>query len=169
MGLFDEQFFAYGEDLDFFKRMDQAGLKYKSTRKVNTFHVINGTASNMPEMARIMDESRDKLKEKYEGKAVETPASPSEPKVWGEEVKSETKDSASYTLDNLPVLIRTNETGDKVFLIKDKMSHWITSPEVLSELGLGFGDVVTLPRELFYQIEMSDRITLENVRDYKHE
>lgn len=174
LGLFDERFFAYGEDLDFFKRMDEAGLKYASTKRVNTFHIINGTASNMPEIARVMDESREKLKDKYdlsikEEVVVEKAEESKAPEVWGEDIKSDSSSEVVYTLENLPVLIRTQETGDKVFLVKDKKSYWITSAEALAEIGYGFGDVVTIPKELFYQIEMGERITLENVANFKHE
>jgi len=65
IGMFDEQFFAYSEDLDFLRRMDQEGLKYFSTRKVNIFHVIGATTTSIPETPDTMNKSKEKLKEKW--------------------------------------------------------------------------------------------------------
>ena len=65
IGTFDEQFFVYLEDLDFLKRMDEAGKKYASTKKVNTYHVIGGTSTGMVETPDLMNESREKFKEKW--------------------------------------------------------------------------------------------------------
>ena len=47
IGLFNEEFFAYKEDIDFMKRMEKAGKKYASTKRVNTFHIIGSTSVNM--------------------------------------------------------------------------------------------------------------------------
>jgi GT2 family glycosyltransferase len=65
IGLFGEQFFAYGEDLDLFKRMDQEGLKYASTKLVNTTHIIGATGIEVPEIPEIMNQSRELLKKKW--------------------------------------------------------------------------------------------------------
>ena len=168
-GLFDEQFFAYNEDLDLLKRMDNLGLTYGSTKRVNTFHVIGATSSNMLEIPKVMDEGREKLKNKiYEG-AAKPKSIPEKPEVWGEDVPSVEVPPASYTLDNLPTLSRTSETGDKVFLIKNKTAHWVTSPEVLEALGLGLGDVAMITKELFYQLDFGENIVLENVVKFKNE
>jgi GT2 family glycosyltransferase len=70
IGIFDEQFgLGYGEDLDLFKRMDLAGKRYVSTKKVAIFHIIGATSSGIPEIPKMMDENRDKLKKKYEQQA----------------------------------------------------------------------------------------------------
>lgn len=63
LGLFNEEFFAYGEDLDFLRRMDKAGKKYASTKLVNTHHIIGMTSSGIPEIPEIMNRNKDKLKE----------------------------------------------------------------------------------------------------------
>ncbi len=65
VGLFDEQFFMYGEDLDFLRRMDQEGLKYASTKRVNIFHIISGTASGEANTPEIMNQSKEILKQKW--------------------------------------------------------------------------------------------------------
>lgn len=65
IGLFDEQFFMYGEDLDLMKRMDKEGLKYASTKRVRTHHIIGQTSSGDSKTPAIMDESRAKLKAKW--------------------------------------------------------------------------------------------------------
>ena len=66
IGLFDEQFFMYLEDLDFLKRMEKEGLRYATTKKVNTFHIIGGTSTGYPGTAEIMNESREKYRVKWE-------------------------------------------------------------------------------------------------------
>ena len=43
VGMFDEQFFSYASDSDLFKRMDQAGKKYASTKAVAIHHIIDAT------------------------------------------------------------------------------------------------------------------------------
>lgn len=63
LGLFNEEFFMYGEDLDLLRRIKAAGKTYASTKKVNTTHIIQGTANYMPEIPDIMNESKAKLKE----------------------------------------------------------------------------------------------------------
>lgn len=63
IGLFNEEFFMYGEDLDFLRRMDKAEKKYASTRAVNTYHIIGMTSSSMDKTPQIMNESREKLKQ----------------------------------------------------------------------------------------------------------
>ena len=65
LGTFDEQFFMYGEDLDFFRRMDKANKKYATTRRVNIHHIIQGTATGVSESDMWMTESKEKLKEKW--------------------------------------------------------------------------------------------------------
>lgn len=63
IGLFNEEFFMYGEDLDFLRRMKKEGLKYASTKRVNTHHIISGTASGEARTPEIMNESKAKLRE----------------------------------------------------------------------------------------------------------
>jgi GT2 family glycosyltransferase len=66
LGTFDEEFFVYGSDLDFLKRMDATGKKYKSTKRVNTHHIIGSTSSGMEETPDLMNDAKELLKKKYE-------------------------------------------------------------------------------------------------------
>lgn len=65
IGVFDEQFFMYMEDLDFLRRMDKYGKKHASTKRVNIHHIIGSTAMSMSETPKIVNESREKLKAKW--------------------------------------------------------------------------------------------------------
>ena len=62
IGTFDEQFFAYAEDLDFLRRMDKANKTYFSSKKINIFHIIGATSTSLPETPETMNESKEKLK-----------------------------------------------------------------------------------------------------------
>lgn len=65
VGLFDEQFFMYGEDLDLIRRIEKEGGKVASTTRVRTFHISGGTSSGLAETPEILDESKRLLKEKW--------------------------------------------------------------------------------------------------------
>jgi hypothetical protein len=45
---------------------------------------------------------------------------------------------------NNPYTVRTKETGDKVYLIKEGKRHWITTPEALKEIGFTLGEEKTI-------------------------
>ena len=62
IGLFNEEFFMYGEDLDLLRRMDQAGLKYASTKRVNHHHIIGATSSSIQDSPDIMNKSKELLR-----------------------------------------------------------------------------------------------------------
>lgn len=62
IGTLNEEFFMYGEDLDLFRRMDEAKKKYASTKLVNTTHIISATASGIDRTPDIMNESKETLK-----------------------------------------------------------------------------------------------------------
>lgn len=63
IGLFDERFKVYGEDLDMVRRIEKAGGTVKSTKRVRVHHIIGMTSSEMPETPEIMNESKALLKE----------------------------------------------------------------------------------------------------------
>lgn len=64
IGLFDEQFFYSCEDVDFKRRMKEKGLTYKSSKRCNVHHV--GSATDIDGKPEIMNESKDKFKQKWE-------------------------------------------------------------------------------------------------------
>jgi GT2 family glycosyltransferase len=65
IGLFDEQFFIYGEDLDFIRRIEKIGKVKRSTKRVNTHHIIGSTSIAIDATAELMDNAREQLKEKW--------------------------------------------------------------------------------------------------------
>lgn len=69
----------------------------------------------------------------------------------------------------IPSLIRTPETGDKVFLVRDGVAHWIMNPEVFDALNAKWENIVAINREKFKLLAMGERITPENVEKYKFE
>ena len=64
-------------------------------------------------------------------------------------------------------LIRTAETGDKIYLVVGTELHWIMNPETLKELGGEFGQDKEITKEEFSQYERSEPINLVNVAKYK--
>ena len=44
------------------------------------------------------------------------------------------------TTENKPYTVRTSETGDKVFMIKDGTYFWLTTPKALASLGFNLGE-----------------------------
>lgn len=63
VGLFNEAFFAYGEDLDLIRRIEKASGRVASTKRTRIYHCIGATSSSMPETPEIMNQSKEKLKE----------------------------------------------------------------------------------------------------------
>lgn len=41
-------------------------------------------------------------------------------------------------------LIRTNYTGDRIYLVQDETRYWIKNPETLEKLGFNFGQEETI-------------------------
>ena len=161
VGMFNEDFgLGYGEDMDFYKRMEKAGKKYGGTKLVNIFHIIQGTAYGMPEIPALMDRNRELLKEMWEEKPV------SKAEVWGEGVPEAPVGQADTNSNADSPLARAPATGDKVFYVKDNKACWVTSPEVLTALGYKFGDVRKMTNEEFYQLQYGPQITMENVKEY---
>ena len=66
IGLFDEQFFNYCSDVDFLKRMEEAGKKYGMSDKVATHHVASGTGFHIEKTPEIMNEDKEKFRLKWE-------------------------------------------------------------------------------------------------------
>lgn len=182
VGYFDEQFgLGYGEDIDFYRRMDAKGRKYGSSKFVNIYHVIGATSTGMKVIPEIMNENKKKLEDKWNK---QLDVQESLPRIWGENVpdalEEKKKEQEKQPQTNpepktedliVPIVssnkvVRCQPTGDQVFLIRDNKACWVKTPEVLSALGFGFGDVSEIPSKDFYQLEYGPTITMENVNEF---
>lgn len=166
VGMFDEQFFNYASDSDLFKRMDETGKKYASTKAVAIHHIIDATGASVPETPEIMNEDKRKFEDKWKG---------GKPKM--ELITEEFKFNPDCTIcqnheHQIPQkskredIVNTDFTGDKVFLIVKGETHWIKSPEVLTALGAGFDDVKKLEKEEFNKLLKGEDIDMANVERY---
>lgn len=183
IGEFDEQFFAYAADSDYFKRLEQAGKKYKMVDKVAIHHVSDATGASIPETPEIMNEDKKKFEEKWKGGGpkmeeqiieseiiepgeVETvPEARAVCSICGAEPTPEHLDSHNKPQPKID-LIRTKETGDKLYLKKENTVHWIKNPETLEALGGKFGMEVTITKEEFEKLERGEPIDLVNIEKY---
>lgn len=66
----------------------------------------------------------------------------------------------------VPSLVRSKESGDKIYLVKDGVKHWITSPEVLQALGADFGQETEIDKSVMAQLTVGEPIRRENVNNY---
>lgn len=74
------------------------------------------------------------------------------------ETKKKTNPKKSPTLDSW--VTRSEETGDKVFLILGEQRRWITNPFTLRELGFDFSDVVGIEYEQLLEFPEFEPIDL---------
>jgi len=138
IGPFDEKFFIYHEDLDLMKRMEKKDWKLKSTKLVNTHHIIGATAYFLPKkefqkhgaesLSDIMNKNAAYLKRKWE-----------KPKDFS---------------------VRTNETGDKVYVIRGKNRHWVRNLETLNKLGFEIGEEKLIKYEELLQFKEGETLNL---------
>jgi len=167
LGLFDERYKVYVQDTDFLKQMELKGKKFGSTKKVPIFHIIGATTHTLAETPVQMNADKELFKQKWEGVSptdADNPQHPDpSPKV--EDIKPE--EPKEYTLENMPKLVRTVETGDRAFLVRNGRVHWVTNPETLQQLGLGFNDIVTIPKQAYSLLAIGEPINLYNVQDFK--
>jgi hypothetical protein len=70
------------------------------------------------------------------------------------------------TPEGMPNLLRTPETGDKVYLVEQGIAHWVSSPEALKAVGGSFGDVRQVKRDQFKLLKIGEKITTENAEKY---
>lgn len=155
LGLFDEDFFSYASDSEFMKRMEQNGKKYASSKRVPTSHISDATGYSIPETPDIMN----KDKEVYAEKVKQTPTPPPSPTPL---------EVSPHSLENGPKLIRSNITGDKVFLVDaENTIHWIKSLEVLKALGLNLGQEKSVTKEEFNKYIKGEEINMQNYGKYK--
>lgn len=160
IGEFDEQFFNYCSDADYFRRLDQAGKKYKVVDKVAIHHISDATGASMEDTPQIMNEDKAKFEEKWNRPQIEV----IEPFDLKPEIGEE--QLPGFTAEQEARFIRTNETGDKIYLKKENQVHWIKNPEALEALDGHFGDEVTITKEEFDKLERGEPIDTYNVKRY---
>ena len=184
-GLFDETFFNYASDVDLRKRMDEAGKKYASTKAVAIHHVIDATGASLPETPDVMNKDKEVFAKKWErqtslseggGKNMEgqktaevTTYDPNCTICTTHKHEDPTPPPpAPETPDQKPVvpLVRTSETGDKIYYVKDNVLHWVKSPQVLEALGGTFGMEKVVTKEEFKQFEYGEPVDMNNVGKY---
>lgn len=67
---------------------------------------------------------------------------------------------------NVTELVRSKESGDKIYWVKDGVKHWVTSPEVLKALGKDFGQETLIDKSVMAQLGSGEPIRMENVNEY---
>lgn len=167
VGLLDEKLGSYSEDIDFVFRMQEMGLTAKSSKRVNTHHI--GMASGyimMQQGVKIneqMNKNKEYLKEKWgldsygipkfmrERKEVSTPTTS---KTTTQVKTPKVKEDGSF-------VVRTKETGDKVYLVKNNSVAWIENPETLAELEFSFFDVKMIEYGEFGKYKQVDSLNLK--------
>ena len=183
LGLFDERYLNYVQDVDFKRRMKEKGKTYASTKKVAIFHIIGATTGEIKETGEIMNEDKKKYKEKWDSpkglperkeeiKVDDSgyqplPITDSNPIHPNPSPNPEPEAPKIYTIEDLPKLVRTQETGDKIYFVENKTLHWITNPKVMEILNFKFGDEIAIPRKLFIQLRSGEPISTMNVERFK--
>lgn len=143
IGLFDERFFSYCSDSDFFRRLEEAGKKWKMLDTVATSHLSDATGYSMAETSEIMNKDKESFAEKWENKpAIATPRP---------------------QRDNL---VRVIDGGDPIYLLKDQEYHHISDPETLKALGFDFGDERAITQDEFKPYKRGEDISLKNYENY---
>lgn len=72
----------------------------------------------------------------------------------------------SSQLVDVPNLVRSSNSGDKIYFVKDGMKHWITSPEVLKQMGFEFGQEKEIDKDIMAQLQSGEPIRMQNVNEY---
>ena len=162
-GLFREEFFAYCSDVDLLKRMDQANKKYAVCKAIPIHHIIDATGNNISETPQIMNSDKETFKKLWEKPQPaigvgQAPLGSTAVAKLSLAVVDEKK------VDNL---VRTNETGDKLYLIKNNTLHWVKNPQVLEALGLHFGEERTVDKNEFAKYQYGDPIDMINISKYR--
>jgi len=69
-------------------------------------------------------------------------------------------------IQDVPILVRSSNSGDKIYLVKDGTKHWITSPQVLKALGFDFGQEKEIDKIIMANLMSGEPIRMENVNNY---
>ena len=161
IGAFDETFFAYCQDIDFLKRMEVAGKKYKVVDKVAIHHISDATGASIPETPEIMNEDKAKYEEKWKAGELQDQIN--------EQLREVVEDIEEKVVEQIQTeirFIRTPETGDKVYLKTETTIHWVKNPETYEALGGKFGNESIVSKEEFAQFERGEPIDMGNVGKY---
>lgn len=158
VGLFREEMMNYCSDIDLLKRMEQAGKKYAVCKAVPIHHIIDATGAALSETPNIMNKDKEAFAKLWE--------KPVEP-VNSNGVGAVQEQPAEDAKPEVKPLVRSKETGDKIFFIKDDTIHWIKSPMVLEALGYTFGDEHVVDKSEFSKYEYGEPISMENVEKFK--
>lgn len=157
VGLFDEQFFNYCSDIDFLRRMDQAGKKSAIVDIVATHHISSATGYTMPETPEIMNEDKRKYEEKWQSEKQEM-------------IPQTATEAAILRAADYPRLIRTEATGDAIFLLRPEPDiltvHHIKNPETLKALGFDFGQDTLVTRTQYKMYRRGETIDMTNYQKY---
>jgi hypothetical protein len=63
-------------------------------------------------------------------------------------------------------IIRTKETGDKVYRIKGGVAYWVMNPQVLEAINGSFDDVITVPYEFLISLEKGTPLSMQNYTEF---
>lgn len=69
-------------------------------------------------------------------------------------------------LVDVPNLVRSANSGDKIYFVKGNEKHWVTSPEVLKALGFEFGQEKEIDKNTMAALTSGEPIRMENVNEY---
>lgn len=179
IGGFDEVFYNYASDTDFLKRIELNGGKYASTKRVPIFHIINATGNTLSDNPEVMDKDKEAYAQKWEKETVQVSTSTGvveyisastgemSPLPHPDPSPNPEPESEGVPEGVKPLKVfRTHLTGDKVFLLGEDKCHWITSAQILEQLGYTFDDVQTVFHDIFKECPEGEAITPANVEKF---
>lgn len=90
---------------------------------------------------------------------------------FNQDYKPELENGQSDVLEvtevvDVPSLVRSTNSGDKIYFVKNGTKHWVTSPEVLKALGFDFGQEKEIDRTVMANLQSGEPIRMENVNEY---
>jgi hypothetical protein len=166
VGTFDENYeFGWGEDIDYCYRLQALGMMNKANKRVNTYHVGMATGQtlmmqNAGDINGAMTRNREYTRKKHNLDKFGIP----HPQ---DEVVEHEKDPIITLSTKIKrrgdKTIRTNETGDKVYLVTGKVAQWVKNLETLNALGWTLGQEILVSLDEFRDFEMGEPLGLNDV------
>jgi len=158
MGLFDENYgIGYGEDVDFRFRLEEKGMKSKSSKKVNIHHVGMVTGHTLSgqgfDLGAIMNANGKYTAKKWNLDKNGNPEfrTKHDKQVGMEVVNPEVSG----------IVVRTAKTGDKVYYISEGNAGHVSDLETLGALGFDLNDVKVIPHTQFLEYDIVEPIKLK--------